>query len=370
MTNNSITPTTSILVVDDVPANLELLTGMLKKQGYRARPALSGAIALKSARAAPPDLILLDISMPDLDGYQVCEQLKADELTHEIPVIFLSAFNETTDKVRAFEVGGVDYITKPFQFEEVMARVECHLTLQRQRREIQELSAFKDEMMRTVSHDLKNPLYQVMGLAEMLELDIETLTIEEILDYSKDFLKAGQKMFRLISDLLDISVVEGRMTLNLVPCQLADFLSEHLHDHQLMAQNKHLQLHLEAVNNFTLLIDKDRMGRVIDNLLSNAIKYTPEGGQVVVTVQASPDRVLIKISDNGLGIPTDAISHVFDKFYRVHRKEHMTAEGTGLGLSIVKTIVEQHGGRIWVESELGVGSAFNVLLPITETIAA
>lgn len=371
MANNTATPKANILVVDDVPANLELLTGMLKKQGYRVRPALSGAAALQSASAAPPDLILLDINMPELDGYQVCTRLKADQGTYEIPVIFLSAFDETPDKVRAFQVGGVDYITKPFQFEEVVARVECHLTLQRQRREIQELSAFKDEMMRTVSHDLKNPLYLVIGYAQLLEEDIENLSSERILTYSKDILRGGRKMLRLITDLLDLSKLEGgAAALKLAPCQLSDFLSDHLHDHEFMAQRKQIQLFLDVDDSITLTIDKERMGRVIDNLLSNAIKYTREGGQVAVAVQTSPDSVAIQISDNGLGIPADAIPHLFNKFYRVNRKEHMASEGTGLGLSIVKTIVEQHGGRIWVESELGAGSVFNVLLPNTENASA
>ena len=135
----------NVIVVDDTPANLQLLTGMLKERGYKVRPVPSGKLALQAAKNDPPDLILLDIMMPEMDGYEVCERLKADEKLREIPVIFISALNETMDKVKAFGVGGVDYVTKPFQFEEVDARVSTHLKLQRQRRELKELQRVREE---------------------------------------------------------------------------------------------------------------------------------------------------------------------------------------------------------------------------------
>ena len=154
-------PVPSIMVVDDTPANLRLLTGMLKERGYKVRPVSSGKFALQTAKHDPPDLILLDIIMPEMNGYEVCECLKADEQLSGIPVIFISALNETMDKVKAFKVGGVDYVTKPFQFEEVQARVATHLELRRQKRLVQEsneqlrkLEELRDNLVHMVVHDM------------------------------------------------------------------------------------------------------------------------------------------------------------------------------------------------------------------------
>src|ERR1035437_6404886 len=156
----------NILMVDDTPANLLLLEKMLMERGYKARPVLSGKLALLAARTEPPDLILLDIAMPEMNGYEVCEQLKADAALKDIPVIFISALNETIDKVKAFGVGGVDYVTKPFQFEEVYARVQTHLQLRR-------LEKLRDDLTHMVVHDLRNSLKVICGFLEMLEFDKE-----------------------------------------------------------------------------------------------------------------------------------------------------------------------------------------------------
>ena len=186
--NDSIAYQPNILIVDDTPQNLSVLQNMLTKHGYRVRPALSGELALKAVRHMLPDLILLDIMMsPGMDGYEVCRQLKADELTRHIPVLFISALGETSDKIRAFEIGGVDYITKPFQVEEVLARVETHLALQRMQTRLQaqnaqlqqyaaELKAANAELAQyayVVSHDLKAPLRAMYNYAGFLREDLE-----------------------------------------------------------------------------------------------------------------------------------------------------------------------------------------------------
>jgi DNA-binding response OmpR family regulator len=159
----------NILIVDDTPANLSVLTTMLQQYGYKVRPAISGDVAITAVNREKPDLILLDITMPGKNGYEVCEILKSSPDTRDIPIIFISALDAIDDKMKAFHVGGVDYITKPFHVEEVQARVNAHLQLQEQRRRIEELVTFKDEMMRVVSHDLKNPIGLILGYAEMMK---------------------------------------------------------------------------------------------------------------------------------------------------------------------------------------------------------
>jgi two-component system sensor histidine kinase/response regulator len=167
----------SILVVDDTPANLRLLTGMLKEQGYRVRPAPNGRLALQAVRAEAPDLILLDINMPEMNGYETCEALKADEAYADIPVIFISALTETSDKIQAFQTGGVDYVTKPFQFEEVQARVEAHLTLFRLKRELEEkyrqlkeLEQLRDSLTHMIVHDLRSPLTGTLTTLQLIKM--------------------------------------------------------------------------------------------------------------------------------------------------------------------------------------------------------
>jgi two-component system, sensor histidine kinase and response regulator len=367
----------TILIVDDTPANLDLLGAMLADEGYDVRPAINGQVALMAVRASLPDLILLDINMPGKNGYEVCQELKADEQTAEVPIIFLSALDEIADKVRAFQVGGVDYITKPFQFEEVLARVENQLTLYRQRREIEELrekerryfeelNKMKDQFVNTVSHDLKNPINNIMGYAEMLLEDEDPIDdLDEIRDIVARILYSSQQMYALVTDLLDLAKIEAGMALTLNPVPLNKFLDEHVKDFELLARHKQIKLiYSPPETEIIVTIDSSRLGQVLSNLLSNAIKYTPEAGEVEIVTEIDGDYILIRIVDTGLGIPTEDVPHLFDKFYRVRREEHLTSEGTGLGLSIAKAIVEKHSGKIWAESELGAGSVFNIALPV------
>ena len=205
-------PKSSILVVDDVPDNLRLLSGVLIRQGYEVRSAISGSIALMAAINLRPDLILLDVNMPQMDGYQVCECLKADDRTREIPVIFLSAMDETIDKVRAFRVGGVDYITKPFQVEEVVVRIENQLNLRRMQTELsqalakeQELSRLRSEFVSMVSHDFRTPLCSIQGFADLLRHNRANLTLEKQEQYLDRINGSVEHLIFLLDEMLLIS---------------------------------------------------------------------------------------------------------------------------------------------------------------------
>ena len=208
----------SILVVDDTLANLQLLAGLLKDRGYRVRVAPSGTLALQAVHAEPPDLILLDINMPELNGYEVCERLKADPQLAEIPVLFISALNETLDKVKAFGVGGVDYITKPFQFEEVEARVATHLELRRQKRELKEsnerlreLERLRDNLVHMIVHDMRSPLMVISGHLELMAM--EPLPAQAA-QCAKKALAATRTLIEMVSSMLDVSKMEaGQMQL-------------------------------------------------------------------------------------------------------------------------------------------------------------
>jgi two-component system, sensor histidine kinase and response regulator len=370
------TNTADILIVDDTTANLNVLSTMLSQRGYRVRAAINGDMALKSARKTPPDLILLDIQMPGMSGYEVCTQLKSDDRTSHIPIIFISALDAVSDKVKAFQVGGVDYISKPFQLEEVLARVQNQLTLYRQRQEIEmlrekdrlyfeELSRTKDHFVSMASHDLKNPLSVVMGYVSLLE-DCPSVRDDPVASrYLERIMHGAENMLRLITDLLDLARIETGLSLALAPMPLVPFLADCAANLELKAQEKQITLtYTPPEADFDVFIDESKIRQVITNLLSNALKYTSEGGRVELNAVKEQDHVHICIADTGLGIPDEDLPHIFDKFYRVRLEDHMAVEGTGLGLSIAKAIVEQHQGKIWAESKLGVGTTMHVALPL------
>jgi signal transduction histidine kinase len=355
-----------ILIVDDAPENLRVLHDLLKAADYTVLTAMRGEVALSAATAPqPPDMVLLDVRMPGMDGFEICRRLKADAATRDIPVMFLSAGGDMADKVEGFRAGGVDYVTKPFQVEEVLARVATHLALSRQRREIAALSALKDQLIRTISHDLKNPLTIVLGNAEYLLSSEAPMDDAERRSMIADVHRCGQEMLKLVTDLLDLSRIEEGMPLQRVPVDLGGLAERQVKDALGPATAAGLTLRFEgAPEPVTADVEPERMAQVLANLIGNAIKYSRPGGSVVVRVATEMGRAALVVRDTGLGIPADALPRLFEPFYRVPQAEHRKAEGTGLGLSIVKALVEQHGGSVHVESEPGRGSTFSVRLPL------
>jgi CheY-like chemotaxis protein len=229
------TPRGNILIVDDTPANLRLLSNMLAEQRYKVRSVINGQMALTATQASPPDLILLDIRMPEMNGYEVCEHLKADEDTHDIPIIFISALDATQDKVKAFTVGGVDYITKPFQLEEVLARVETHLALRNLQKSLQreiierdKLIAELDAYAHTVAHDLKNPLGALVGFSDMLETEYTELSDEQLLLCVNTIAKSARKMTNIIEELLLLASVRKMDDVRTEPLDMAAVVVEAL----------------------------------------------------------------------------------------------------------------------------------------------
>ena len=360
----------NVIVVDDTPANLQLLTGMLKERGYKVRPVPSGKLALQAAKNDPPDLILLDIMMPEMDGYEVCQRLKADEKLREISVIFISALNETMDKVKAFGVGGVDYVTKPFQFEEVAARVSTHLELQRQRRKLKEnyeqlrrLEELRDNLVHMVVHDLRNPLTGISGFLDLtLALEKETLT-EEGLDYLQTAKRSTKAVIDMVSAVLDVSKMEaGEMKLHLVECDLVRIAADLMSGMESLKEAREMILDAPAAP-VTVVADKDLILRVIQNLLGNALKFTPSDGWIRLGIEPDENRVYVRVRDNGPGIPMEYRERIFEKFGQVEARANRQKHSTGLGLTFCKLAVEAHGGSVGVESEVDKGSTFWFVLP-------
>lgn len=362
----------TILIVDDLKQNVDLLGDLLEKTGHHILKATSGESALAIVHQTPPDLVLLDINMPVMTGYEVCQTLQADELTRHIPVIFISALDQPKHILQGFEVGGVDYISKPFNFQEVMARVRTHLTLAEQRKEIErlreiekqqfeEITQMRDHFTRATAHDLKSPLSTILSYSKMLqEAEPGDATIPVMADGIR---QSAEKMQRLVMDILELAQMQSGENLRLFPTPIKPLLEKVCRNMEVVAQEKGIALALHLPDEKVVLeVDGHRIERVLDNLISNAIKYTPAGGVVDVDLIASDDYLQISVQDTGYGIPPDELPHIFNAFYRVKDKQHQKIRGTGLGLSIVKAIVEQHHGQVTVESEPGKGSLFTVHL--------
>jgi len=353
-------PAQNILIVDDTPANVLLLASMLTERGYRTRSALSGMLALEAARAEVPDLILLDIAMPEMDGYQVCKRFKADAMLKNIPVIFISALHETINKVRAFRAGGVDYVTKPFQFEEVYARVQTHLRLRR-------LEQLRDDLTQMVVHDLRNPLTVICGFLDILEfhdgrkLSASTRTLVTVAR------RSAEDLLNMIGSILDVSKIgAGEMKLQREPCDLAALIRTVLASSQPLPDNRTLTLDGTA-SSLIITADIGLIRRVFQNLLSNAIKFTPEGGDVRIEISPSACEVRVAVTDSGPGIAPEFHQRIFEKFGQVDDRRNR--QGTGLGLTFCKLAVEAHGGHIGVDSEVGQGSTFWLALPLPDAAA-
>jgi two-component system, sensor histidine kinase and response regulator len=360
----------SILMVDDNPTNLQVLTSMLKQSGWRPRPVTSGRLGLQAARNEAPDLVLLDVNMPDLNGYEVCEQLKADSQLARIPVIFVSALGESVDKVRGFQAGGVDYITKPFQLDEVKARVAAHLELARQRRELdasyqklREIERLRDNLVQMIVHDLRSPLGAISAHLELLATEVKKKLAPGFQDDLASALRATRNMVRMVNGILDVGKLEAQMMkLDLRECDLVCVVQQSLDDLESLVGNRHLAFARPEAP-VMVLADREIVARIVQNFLANALRFTPGDGEIRLGITAEAGHHRVFVTDTGPGVPPESRERIFDKYVEVTGPAPDRRRGTGLGLAFCKMAVEAHGGRIGVDSELGKGSTFWFTLP-------
>jgi two-component system, sensor histidine kinase and response regulator len=367
-----------ILAVDDTPENLKILRECLEPEGYNLLIATNGDGAIKVATSARPDLILLDVQMPGKDGFETCAILKSQPETADIPVIFVTALAETSALVKGFEVGGIDYIIKPFQNEEVLARVSTHLKidfLQRRleesnaslsdaNRAIQRSSERRSAFMAGLSHEFRTPLTSIMGFTELVIRRGEGLG-EKQQDNLGRVLESSKHLLELVNDILDISKMEaGKMNVDLDAVNVGALVQSCVAS---------VKVNAAAGVDFTCEVEGDldsiqtdasRLRQVMLNLLSNAAKFTTEGA-VHTTVSVNSEHFGIDVQDTGTGIPEGALELIFDEFHQVEGTDR-NHKGTGLGLPITQKLCELLGGEIKVESEVGKGSVFSVRLPLRE----
>jgi signal transduction histidine kinase len=369
MTADSATADASILVVDDTVENLQLLSGMLQAHGYEVRPVTNGRDALLAARSDPPELVLLDVSMPEMDGYEVCARLKESADLREIPVIFLTALSSAADKVKAFEVGGADYVTKPFQLDEVLARIRVRVALRRSRRELQVsydrlrgLERLRDDLVQMVVHDMRSPLSALVALLGIIQDDPECTLGKDAKSDIQHAVQAAARITGLANDLLDVSrLEEEKLPLDRQSNDIAQICRDVLV--RLAPLDPTRTLEMAPADIVQVHCDRGIVHRVLENLVGNAIKHTPAGGRIHVSAVAGSARVRVAVRDEGPGVPSEARTTVFEKFGTVQARKQSQYHSTGLGLTFCKLAVEAHGGTIGIDAGEPVGSVFWFELP-------
>lgn len=359
-------PTATLLIVEDNISTRELIIEYLRPQNHHILVADHGKHALEILRSKSVDLVVSDILMPVMDGYELLSTLKSDPALKNIPIIVVSAIGDLQSVIKCLELGADDYLYKPINRVLLLARItnslEKKFLRDRELARLQELNTMRDQVVSTLAHEMKNPLALIMGFIELLAEDRGISP--ESRQYIQNIQRYAHQMNDLVQDLLDLSKLD--IQLHRENADIVKICESILEDLRLLAEQKSIELCCITPDTSCIAnVDVERLRRVISNLLSNAIKYTAENGHVTLTVEALPELIQVSVQDDGLGIPSEDLGRIFESFYRVKRPEHMAIEGTGLGLSIAKTIIEQHGGKIWVESELGVGSTFTFQIPRT-----
>ncbi|NMF58854.1 response regulator [Pseudanabaena yagii] len=409
-----------VLVVDDEQTNLNVITEILRDEGYDIAIANNGERALTLLSREIPDLILLDVYMPKLDGFQVCSRIKNDDRTSQIPVIFMTASTDVDSKIRGFELGAIDYITKPFNERELVRRIKTHLQVRELSRNLEQevikqqniaaqleqklidlqqadeqirqqnekltlvnlqltqVTRLKDSFLANMSHEFRTPLNSILGMAEGLKNGALGTINKQQMQALDTIDKSGYHLLELINNILDISKIEsGELKLNCQSTSIRKVCESSLNLVNLKILQKRLQIismfpsHLPDIH-----LDEVRIKQVLVHLLHNAIKFTPSGGSITIEItQFTSDLsdqkslrdgfVRIAIIDTGIGISPENIQKLFQPFVQIDSNFNRKYEGTGLGLAFVKQVVELHGGNVSVASEIHKGSCFTIDLPIT-----
>jgi len=360
-----------ILVVDDNPKNLQIIALTLRDLNYRLIIADGGQKAIELSERYDIDLILLDVMMPGTDGFEVCKVVKSNPKNEGIPIIFLTALSEKTNLVKGFELGAVDYITKPFNKEELVSRIKTHLDLKFARDELQrmathltELNTIKDKMFSVIGHDLRSPIGSLKMMLEMLAVNLEKYDREKFKEIIGSLSKTSDEVFSLLENLLWWARSQsGNMSIISENIELSTLISTLYYLNKSSLSLKKIQFETNIKEDTWIYADLNIIKTVLHNLLTNAIKFTPAGGLVSISSENNGNRVKISVSDNGLGISEENLTKLFDE------KQHYTTPGTsnesgsGLGLLLCKNFVQANNGEIWVKSKPGIGSTFTIEIP-------
>lgn len=356
-----------ILIVDDNSQNLQVIGEILKSR-FRIAMARSGKQTLSLLEDIRPDLILLDVMMPEMDGYELCTLIKSKKELREIPVIFVTARKEVDNLVKGFQVGGVDYITKPVDKLELLSRVNNHIDLykareviRRQSADLARLNSVKDRLFSIVSHDLRGPVANLKMFVSAIASGTMDLDNPEIFE---TFSSTLDDTYNLIDNLLiwsrqqqqKIELIRNKLNLYFL-------VKENISLYSSAANTKGIKILNTLNEDLEIMADENMIKTVIRNLLNNAVKFTSKGDTITLGYHKENSSITVFIEDTGTGMPAGSASTLFDDDARLITEGTNREKGSGLGLSICKTFIEEHGGKIWVESEEGKGSRFSFNIP-------
>lgn len=362
-----------VLIVDDVPENIQILVHLLNEKGLKVNYAESGIKALKAIKNNIPDLILLDVSMPGMDGFEVCEKLKSDSATSHIPVIFLTAKVDQEDVIQGLEKGAVDYVTKPFNANELISRIFTHLELKhnrdvitRQNEELSRLNEVKNQLFSVISHDMKNLFNNILFGTESLEKEIEYFEKKEIIQMAGVIHDSARRAFSLLQNLLDWSRSQMQnINYNPVPAEIVMLVNQSAALFRPVIQKKNITIDVQSHGeSFQALADMEMVKAVLRNLLSNAIKYSHAGDTIDVTVIEKRDEIAVEITDHGVGMTPEQAK----KLREINQPFRSTPgtqneRGSGLGMVLIRDFVKKNKGVFDFTTTPGEGSKFWFTLP-------
>jgi signal transduction histidine kinase len=363
-----------VLVVDDEAFNRELLNAILENKGYTVVDAENGRQALEIVESAPVDVILLDVMMPFLDGFEVCRRIKANPVTARIPVILVTSLSDRRDRLRGIEEGASDFLTKPVDIQEVLLRVrnavytkKLYDRLEFSYEKLKELEKLRDKLTHMLVHDMRSPLAGILGYLEMIKMQSQFGTQQRILHFTNQALHSTTTLIEMVSSILDVSrLEEGKMPLHHTLANLEEMAGQVIES--LACAGKDIQISLTCPQgSASVLCDEEIIRRVFVNLIANAIKFTDEEGRVNIQIEKNEEALKVMVSDNGPGIPPEHLQMIFEKYSQVELRSQIHKYSTGLGLTFCKLALEAHGGHIGVDSQVGKGSTFWFVLPCNDT---
>ncbi len=374
---NDVEPT--ILVVDDTEDNLDLLEFALKRKPVKMLRATSGMACLSIAKENKPDIVLLDIQMPEMDGFETLKRLRMNPETSKIPVIFLTAQKKDPESIaKGLALGADQYLTKPIDTEELLVRTKMLVSLKRAEAELERMRA---DFMAMLVHDLRSPLIGIKNVLELLqESDKSSPLSQDYFDLINSAQVSSNRLLELVSDLLDVSKYEaGNIAFDKASVPVSSFIDPIVKQMEVQFRQRNVNLKSSYSDGLpNVLADSQKTEQVIMNFLSNALKFTKSGGTITVSAEPITEKihtdledltrkfVRISISDTGVGIAPEEIGLLFRRYKQASSARTTKHKGTGLGLVICKLIVEAQGGTVGVQSEVGKGSTFNFTLPVAE----
>jgi two-component system, sensor histidine kinase and response regulator len=366
---NNYTP--EILIVDDISENIQVIASILQTQGVDISIATSGQQAIDSVTQDPPDLILLDISMPEMDGLEACQKIKEIEKAKNVPIIFLTALSENENIIAGFDAGAVDYITKPFNSKELIQRVKTHLAVKlsndyiiKQNNQLKSLNKTKDRLFSIIAHDLKNPFNSIIGFTNLLRTNYDSFDEEKKFEYIEIINNSAKNGYQLLENLLTWSRSQlDNIKIEKTNFNLNEAIIEEIENLNSQALTKNIIIEFSPSSENIVFADMNSISLVIRNLISNAIKYSYANGEIIISVEKVDQFIECSIKDNGVGIESAKLENLFNFEDVVSTNGTNNETGTGLGLMLCNEFILKNNGNISVDSEPLKGSIFKFTLP-------